>query len=484
MATPLRNKLGDLVAQVIAIRPKASGGATTLSANAAAGATTATLASVTGFTDTDPVLVGSEDDCELVVQTGAPAGSIISLQAPGLKRAHVIGEAVREGIAYDLGNVVNVQDASAADVFDNETDVARNPDGRRLGHLTLQPQFDVHGYSPSLYALICGMPLARVLGAGTAADPTQLHTDGTEFGREDTHIVISQLLSDQSYLRHEFDACSPDYTQLALAFGQGRETLLAARYIAANYGRQATVAPQFGVDYTLQAKKAAQLEALLEAGYFVVNGGGLSTALTAPTTADANTFVLGAATGVAGGKYYVVEGGGRQQVVLAQSLNTLTMTTRTRAAYAFPTGSTVKELTAVPFRGLKEGTTEFRHGGSVRPLKFDNARVQRGVRPGAALFTLTVQPTELTLDMMRLRLALPSGAVVGSVLTQSDLAGTDPLVGWYTTAQRKDAKLVQLIGSGVDNGLEQLALAMQMRDLSAVTLALRNQLVSHLQWTP
>lgn len=482
MLTPLRTKLGDLMQQVIALRPKASGGATTLSANAAAGATAGTLTSVTGFTDTDPVIVGSEEDAELVVQTGAPSGSVITLRAPGLKRAHVIGESVKEAIAYDLGNVVNVRDGSAADVFDNETDVARNPNGRRLGHLMLQPQFDVQGYSPNLFALLTGMVMNRVLGAGTAADPTQVHTDGSDLGREDTFLVFNELLADGTNLRHEFDACSADYSQIVLPFGQGRESLLAGRFTAANHGLHNTVAPQFAIDYTLQARKAAQIEALLEAGLFTVTGGGLSTTLTSQTNRDANVFNLTAATGVAGGKWYKVEGGGRIQIIWAQSVVSLAMTCRTRANYDFPTGSTVVELTQTPFSGLKQDTTEFRMGGSVRPIKLDNARVQAGTRAGSALFSLACQPTARTLEVLRQRLGLPSGAISGTALIQSNLAGTDAPIGWYVSAQRKDAKSVYLVGSDVDNGLEQLEMAMGKSDLASTSLAFRNQVLTQLMW--
>jgi len=482
MLTPLRHKLSDIVAGAVLIRPKPSGATTTLAANAAANATTLTLTSATGFHDNDPVLVGSEEDAELVIQDGAPSGADVTLDAPGLKRAHLTGETVREAIAYDLGSVINVRDASAADVSDIETDTARNPTGRLVGHLMFQPQFDLQGWHPTYWALLTGMPLARVLGAGSAADPTQVHTDGTEFGREDSALVLSELLADGSFLRHEFDACSPDYTQLTIAFGQGRATSLPARFHAANYGHHRSAALGCLIDYTLQAKKAAQLETLLEAGLFTVNGSGLSTTLIAETVKDENTFDLAAATGVAAGKWYLVEGGGKQQVLWAHALASLEMTVRTRAAYTFPAGSTVKELTQTPFSGLKEGTTQFRTGGSVRPIRFDNARVQAGVRPGGALFTLDVQPTARTLENLRLRLALPASAISGSSLRPGNLVGTDAPVGWYVSAVRKDTKAALFLGSDCDNGLEQLEMAMGKADLASVSLAFRNQLVSQLMY--
>jgi hypothetical protein len=482
MLTPLRSKIGDLVAQVIALRPKADGGSTTLSANAAAGATTMTLTSVTGFTANDPAWVGSEEDIELVSQSGAPSGSVVTIRTPGFKRAHVSGEAARELEAFDLGNVVDVQVMDSATVSDNDTDVSRNPDGRRLGHLMRGASFDVQGYSPWLYALLTGMPLSRVLGAGTQADPTQLHTDGTDFGSEETGIVLVERLKDGTFFRHEFDACSADYTQMVIPFGQGRETRLQGRMVAANHGMRHAAAPPFLVSYTQQAKKGQQIEALLEAAYLRVLSGGLSTTLTGVTNKDANVFALTAATGVAGGKYYLVTGGGNQQVVLAQSVASLNMTVRTRAAYTFPAGSTVVELEVMPFAGLKQDTTEFRNGGAVRPLNFDNARVQAGHIAGSALFTVAFSPTARTLEMLRLQNGLPTSAISGTALTESDLAGTDAPVGWFIRAQRKDAKTVQFIGSAVDNGLETLQHALSKADVPSTPLTFRSQLISQLMW--
>ncbi|MHB1297294.1 MAG: hypothetical protein ACYC0B_02095 [Gemmatimonadaceae bacterium] len=485
MLTPLRTSLSDSIFAVHAIRRKPGVTPTTLSAASAAAATTMTLAATTGFTDNDPVLVGSEEDVEMRVQNGAPAGSVITLDVPGFKRAHVVGEAVYEGVAYDLGNVSGVQDGSSADVTDNETDVTPNPDGRRLGHITNQPQFDIQGYSPHLFAIAAGMDMARVLGAGTAADPTQLHTDGSDFGRAASAIVITELLANGSYLRHEWDACDPDYTQLSIAFGQGRESLLACRFIAANHGERYAGAPGFTVDSTLRATKNRQIESLLEAGLFRVLSGGLATTTTAPVLKDANVVPFTLATGVAGGKWYRIVGGGKEQILWAQSVAVLNVTMRSRLYYDFPAGSTITELEQLPFSGLKEGTTEFRVGGSLKEApKFDNMRVQAGARRGSALFTLSAQPTARTLDVLRQSRGLPTSAISGSALIESDAMGTDAPIGWYTRSQFKGTgpSSLYFVGSGCDNGMEQLAMAMNKNSITSTPLTFRNQLLSKMAW--
>ncbi len=482
MLTPYRSKIGDLVASVIALRPKSGGLATTLNANAAAGATALTLTSVVGADSLDAFSVGSEEDAELVVQTGAPSGNVITVIAPGLKRAHVTTEAVRELEAWDLGNAINVRRADSADTSDNESDTLRNADGVRMGHLNKRAEFDLQGYSPFHYALLAGMPLSSVLGAGTAADPTQIHTDGEDLASEDTFIVLTQRKKDGTFLQHQFDCCAADYTGLNIVFGQGRESTLAGRFNAANHGRQLESAPAFTTGFTQQVRDGARIEAMLSAGYFRVLSGGLSTTLTGATAKGANVFALAAATGVAAGKYYLVTGGGKQQVVLAHSLATLNMTVRTRAAFAFPSGSTVVELEVFTFEGLKQNTTEFRTGGAVREIKFDNARVRAGHMAGSARFAMAFQPTGMTLTNLRLQGGLPSGVISGSVLTESDLAGTDAPVGFFVIGQRRDTRTVQIIGSTVFNGLETLELMMGKNDLPAVPLTFRCQLQTQLMW--
>ena len=485
MLTPLRTKLSDRVYAVYAVRRKVGGLATTLSANSAAAATTMTLTSVVGADSADPLLIGSEEDVELRVQVGAPAAQVVTIGAPGLKRAHVTGEAVYEGVAYDLGNVTGVQDGSTADVFDNETDTALNPDGRRLGHLALQPQADIGGWSPQLFALVTGTDLARVRGAGTSASPEQLHSDGSDFGRVATALVIVEILADGSYLRHAFDACDADYTQLKIAFGQGRETMLAGRFVAANHAESYLAIPAFTVNSTLRASKRLQLESLLEAGLFTPAAGGLSTTTTGAVVLDATVVPFTAVTAVAGGKWYEIAGGGKKQILWVESVNVLNVTMRTHLAYGFPAGSTITEINQTSFSGLKEGTTEFSVGGAMKtPPKFDNSRVQAGARPGSALFSLAVQPTARTLENLRLRLGLPASSIVASTaLVHSDLAGTDAPVGWFTRVQREDVRSVYFVGSDCDNGMEQLAMALSKNDLASIALSFRSQLVSQLLWS-
>lgn len=482
MLTPLRSKLFDKMVSAHLVRPKAGGGATTLTANAAASATLLALTSPTGFTDTDPVLVGAGEDRELVVQTGAPAGNNINLFAPGLKRAHVATEPVVEGIAYDLGVVSATQLDESVESSPIPNDNLRNPEGTIIGHAMLGPRLTVQGWSPQLFALLNGIQLANVLGAGTQADPTQLHCDGDEFGVEDSAIVLTSLLDDGTYLREEFDACGHDYTGMQIPFGQGRPTELVTKFVSANNKQVISALPSYAADVTYRAGKGDQLESLEDISLLEVDGAGFNTTTTANIAAGANSVTVAAITNMAAGDWGVIEGGGRKQVVWLESAVTLTVTFRTRMKYAFPSGATLKELKFIPLGGLNKDTSLFKVGGSVRPVVFDNQRVQAGVRPGSTDFMLSVQPTSHTIDMLRRQWGLPAGAVSGNTLRFSNLIGTDSPIGWYVRCTTKAQKTAIFVGSDCDNALAELTRALQKDNQQGLAMNFRCKVASQLKY--
>jgi hypothetical protein len=480
MLTPLRTKMFDKLYTGHIIRPKAAGGSTTLNANAAADATALTLTATASFGDTDPVLVGAGEDRELVVQTGAPAGQVITVVAPGLKRAHVSTEPVLEGVAFDLGAISATQLDESVESAPIPDDTRRNPEGTLIGHAVLGPRLSVQGYSPWLFALLTGIPIQNVLGAATQADPTQLHTDGDELGLEDSHLVLTSMLSDGTYLREEYDACGHDYSGLQIPLGQGKPTELAAKFVASNNKQILTSLPSYAVDTTYRASKGLQLETLEEISLFEVDGTGFNTTTTAPIAKGANVVAVASGVSVAAGDWGVIEGGGHKQVVWIESQVALNTTFRTRMAYAFPTGSTLKELKFIQLGGLLKDSSMFKVGGSVRPTVFDNMRIQAGVLPGGTDFMLSVKPTSHTLDMLRRQWALPSSAVNGSVLRFSNLLGTDSPVGWYARCTRKDQKTVILVGSDADNALSELSRALQKDNQQGLAMNFRNKLLTQL----
>ena len=193
-------------------------------------------------------------------------------------------------------------------------------------------------------------------------------------------------------------------------------------------------------------------------------------------------LALTSGAGVAGGDWFLVEGGGFSQIVWAESLAALNLTIRIRTKYIFPIGSTVKELKLVQPGGLKEGGTTFAIGGSVRPVRFDNARVQAGTRSGTARFSLGFAPTSFALETLRRRLGLPTSVMTSTILTINDLVGTDAPVGCYAKVQRKDGKTAWLIMNTAANTIAALELALSKADMWAVPLEHVAKQVQYLQY--
>lgn len=483
---PLRANLFDKLAALYAIRQTPSGGGvlnTTLNGAVAAGATAATLASGTDAADKKVLLVGAGEDWEALVQSGAPSGANINVHY-GFKRAHLTGEAVVQGTAFDLGEVMQTRLADSAERADLESDVSRSAYGSRLGWLSYAltgrlPSVDLHHF-----ALALGLPFAKVRGAGTLADPHQLFTDGEDIGRTPTWLVGAALDEEGATFLGELDACDADYTRVSVPLSQGQESGIDYTLTARNHPRWIKGAVQFTPDTTRRITRAHYPESLQDLGFLQVLSGGLSTTTNGATTVGGNTVLLTSATGVAAGKWYLITGGGRSQIVWVESLSSLTPTCRTRFEYVFPSGSTWVELELVRPGGVRQGSTKLAIGGSVRQVRFDNFRPQAGTRAGTARFSLGFAPTSYSLDVLRRRLGLPASAITGSntILTASDLVGTDAPVGAFARVQRKDGKMWWALLNQTDNTLAQLELALSRSDMWGAPLEHLGATIQMLQY--
>ncbi len=482
---PLRKNLFDKLVGVYLTRRVTGEGrvSTTLDANVAAAGVTLTLDATTGTAAGKILLVGSGEEAEALVQSGAAAGDDVTVYL-GAKHAHVAGETVAEGVAYDLGEIASVSLLDTAERADNESDISRSPYGTRLGWLSYGLAARLPSLDPRHLAFALGIPLARVTGANSLAEPTQLFTDGDDLGREPTYVVVAAIDDEGNLVYQELGACDADYTQVQVPLSQGPETGLNLRLVARAHPRVVKGALHFAPDASLRIGRQHYPEALLDAGYFEVDSGGVDTTLTAATTVDGTTAAVTSATGIAGGVWLLISGGGRSQIVWVQSVASLTATLRTKTAYVFPAGSKVIGLKLTRAGGLREGGTQFTVGGTVKQVRFDNARVQSGVRAGRARFALGFAPTSFTLETLRRRLGLPAAAISSNVLTVSDLVGTDAPVGTYARVQRKDGQLEWIILNSVDNTIAQLEMALGMADMWAVPLEHVGQQVQVLQYAP
>lgn len=172
-------------------------GSTTLSAAAAAGATTLTVAAITNFAVGEPIRVGSGENTEYVRvhNSTAPTGTTITLEASTpLRYAHAIGDAVVELVSTDPGHIEDggvTLDLSGS-VEDVNAATQRMLFGQLTGFLDIAFSFGLLGYNVENIALALGMLETRVLGAGTVADPRTLTVDASQI-LEQTDIALQFL---------------------------------------------------------------------------------------------------------------------------------------------------------------------------------------------------------------------------------------------------------------------------------------------------
>lgn len=155
----------------------ATHGDSTLSVAAAAGATTITVASSTNFADGDYFLIGTNETMEIAQQSGAPAGSVITLRSP-LAYAHVIGEVVKEVARTILGDVTDDGvDCTPAEGDFNLINAAtkRGPVGYLMGHIAQLIEFGIEHYNLDNLAAALGIPETAITGTGVAATPHSLN---------------------------------------------------------------------------------------------------------------------------------------------------------------------------------------------------------------------------------------------------------------------------------------------------------------------
>lgn len=181
-----KSELWSHITSVSALRDQpTSPGSTTLSAAAAAGATSLTVAAITNFAVTEPIRVGRGEETEYVRihPSTAPSGSTITLDpSTPLRYAHAVGDPVVELVATDVGHVADggLDLELAGSIEDVNAATQRMLFGQLTGFLDIMASFGLLGYNVENIAFALGLSEAtRVLGAGTAGDPRTLTVDMT-----------------------------------------------------------------------------------------------------------------------------------------------------------------------------------------------------------------------------------------------------------------------------------------------------------------
>lgn len=209
-----------------------SGASTTLSANAAAGATSLSVASGTGLANGDLFRIADGNDQQLNEVSSGGGTTTITPKYP-LAYAAASGTALVEVVKTSLGHV---QEGGVTVEFSGD-DNAVNSATRRLvlgyltGHMEIKASFGLLGMNLENIATRLGMLESNVTGSGTPSAPYRLVVDGTKVKEQnDLPWYFTGVRKDAGVVEVQLWGCELDWTD-STQFGRGAQavTMIKAR---------------------------------------------------------------------------------------------------------------------------------------------------------------------------------------------------------------------------------------------------------------
>ena len=435
-------------------------GSTTLTAVAAAGAGTLTVAAIANFAVTEFIRVGAGENAELVqIHTStAPAGNTITLNTT-LRLSHAIGEPVVEMQLYDMGPAT---DAGATCRFQGEAASQfvweqRLPYVKLPGFVTLEATWAFPGQSLYNWVATTGALLSKIVGAGTLASPLQYATDGTDFGGggELMVILVGQLFDLTNIVCYLFGATA-DYTRPNLQLTRGRATPLQARFVASNAAFDTTV-PTFAADVVNRPTKGKVFDALVEAGVFEDAGSGLNSTVASGGAAGSSSVTVASGTGAAIGDWVRFDTAERIQIFQLDSVAGAVLGIRGQFLRSLAVGAAAREQTLTLFPGIDADGATLALSGSVEPMQSALSRTTIGLRPGTAEARFTLPVIQTILENIARALGIPLAQVVGGRLPVlgSNVLTSKEVNGIYLRGTLVDATSWVAMGWGTDIDLSQ-----------------------------
>lgn len=191
-----------------------SGINTTVGANAAAGATSLTVASGTGSANGDIFRLNDGNIQQLNEISSGGGTTSWTLKYP-LYYAVVTGDVAVEQLKTPLGHIV---DGGVTVDFTGD-DNAANVATRRLvlgyltGHMEISASWAVLGLNPENYASRLGMLESNVTGSGTPSSPNRLVIDGTKIKEQnDLAWYFNGVRKDGGFVEFQIWGAELDWT--------------------------------------------------------------------------------------------------------------------------------------------------------------------------------------------------------------------------------------------------------------------------------
>jgi hypothetical protein len=469
----LKNKILNRPVAAYLLQDKASAPAsTTLASAAVAGATTVTLTSATGFTTGKAFRIGAGEYTEpCYVQS--VASNVVTLGRP-LRQAHDALEPVVEYTAYDvgaLGGPAGLQFNGESTDFEVET--SRLIFSSLNGFLDIGAFLTMVGVTPATFAVGLGIPMVRVRGVGTQADPLELTTDGSEIGSAVNQcVIVHGVKNDGTPIVVECWGAENDYTGFQVAFARGQASTVPARWLG-GFGLYDENAPVWVGDTTMRPSKGDLLDGVREIGVFIpATTGPLSTTLSASAAADQKNITLTSSTNLTAQDWVKIGTGDRAEYHRVQTLGTPNVLA-TRLYRAHASGTPVVRMRRVSLGAIVKGSASFAVGGSVEKVQVENSRTTLGLKAGSATPTLNFQIANLTGETLAYALAAAQGDFANGRMNITENVGVAPIDGLYLEGRNQNQQTVILSTWGSSQAITELLISMQKAGINGLSYAIR-----------
>lgn len=435
---------------------KSAGASTTITAAAAAGDSTITVASATGITTGKSLRIGEDEDIERV-EVASVSSLTVTLVKP-LVRAHASAEPVVEQSLYSIrGLKGGIKTNHAKESTDEFSSTQRLVYTKLSGFQTFGVEFTMEGFTIAYICLALGIPLSRIFGAGSSISaPSRLATDLNDTDSEqNVCIIATYVLQDGTIVVEEFWGCAADYSAFSVQLGIGQPGAIPAKFVCYGAGVQQTGAITATPVTTYTANKGKVFGKLTGVGLWIadVTTPASSTVATA-ASADATTLVLADGTDFTAGDWIGLgsEDSFETHWIASKSTNTLTLKTNLLRDQAI--GVTVVKLAQLPFASLTRDGATLALGGQSNPMYVGTRDMAIGTQSESAEASIALKLQEITLAARAYLLGIPQSQIANNRLLITENLNTAAILGIYIQGVLKDGtvNIVNLWGPVQDLG--------------------------------
>ncbi len=427
---------------------------TTLATSASATDTTIDVADDTSFSDGDAILINGE----LSWIDGSPTSDTITLGRP-LQRAHDSGVTVTKATVYDTGAVL--QEGANWSLQGTSVDIpvatARLPIATLDGSKTMSLGWTGPSISAHLFALATGIPLAKVVGSGTAATPTVLTTDGSEFGTEvDQVYIVGGTTFGGTTLAIEAWQGSTRVEGFNLPLARNQATPLpfncsTSTFLFETGGYTGAFTP----DNTYAANGGSVWNILTEAGIFIKTA--TTTTLNGAVSAGATSATLTSGTSFSDDDWVLISAGGGDEITQLKNKSTNTFGLKIPAYRNWASGVTVTKLTKVLWADIDQSGATVALNTSSEDVPSALSATAVATRIGAAEMSVNFNVINQSLANIAYSLGVPQSDIVsGRFLADGDNIGSAVIPGAWLQGSTKNGATVSMIFNGVNLDLSSI----------------------------